>query len=366
MAIELWDSRDLYALREDMRLDPVPDYFWRNFFGTDYYSEDESIKFAELPVPHRKLAPFVMPTSQGKPIFERRGEKVESFTPAYIKVKDAARAVESRNILPSEIWREGGNGLPSLQQRFDKRVAEITAYHLRAIQMQKAWMAARAFIDGALTITYHADQGEDHPEVTIDFGRDAALDETLTGTFWDSASYDIIGMLSDMSNTMYNAKFGGRPTQLIVGSEVATTIQGNTGIRELLKSPAQMRGGEGTSVQLGMMNINEPLSYIGTVGGIGQSIDIWTYKDVVEAPNGDMIDILDPRDALLIAPGAGGVMAHGAIYDVDAFEGGNISADVFPKMFKTNDPGDMYVMHQSSPLPVNVYPNRVSKMRVLE
>lgn len=366
MALDLWDSRDLYMLREDLRLDPIPDYFWRTFFGGDpFYSEDGKIRFADLPVPHRKLAPFVMPTSQGKPIFERRGETVQEFEPAYIKPKDVVRVVDSRNVRPSEIWRESGNGLPSLQQRFDSRVAEVVAYHLRAIDMQKAWMAARAFIDGRLTIEYHADQGAAHPEVTIDFGRDSSLNEALSGTFWDDPDYDVIGMLSDMSNTMYNVKYGGRPSRLIVGSQVAPLLQANNGIKELLKSPAQYRGGEDTLVKQGMFNVNTPLSYIGTLGGIGQGIELWTYKDVVEAPDGTMVDILDPRDALLIADGAGGIMAHGAIYDVDAFEGGNISMDVFPKMFKMNDPGDVYVMHQSAPLPVNLFPNRVSHMRVL-
>lgn len=362
MAIDLWDSRDLYELKQDLRLDPVPDYFWRTFFGTDFYSEDDTIRFGELPTPHRKLAPFVMPTSQGKPIFERRGETMSSIKTAYIKVKDAVRVVESRNVLPSQIWREGP-GLPSLQSRFDQRVAEVVAYHLRAIDMQKAYMAARAFIDAELTIQYHADQGVDHPEVTIDFGRDSSLEETLSGTFWSSLSYDIVGMLSDMSNTMYNVKFGGRPTTLIVGSAVAPYIAKNEGLKDLLDT--NYRGGEGTTLQRGLINIDRPMSYIGTIGGIGQSIEVWTYKDTVEAPNGTQIDLLNPKDALLIAPGAGGVMAHGAIYDIDAFEGGNISADVFPKMFKANDPGDMYVMHQSAPLPVNVYPNRVAKMRVL-
>lgn len=363
MAIELWESRDLYELRQDMRLDPIPDYFQRTFFGgAPYFSEDQAIRFAELPVPFRKLAPFVAPTSQGKPIFERRGESVESFTPAYIKPKDAVRVVDSRNVLPSQIFREGG-GLPSLQERFDMRVAEVTAFHLRAIKMQWAWMAARSFIDGKLTIQYHADQGADYPEVTVDFGRDPNLNITLTTTYWSDPSYDIVGQMSDWSNLMYGTKYGGRPTTMIVGSSVVPHIQNNTGIKELLTT--QKRGSEDTLVRQGMLNIDEPLSYVGTIGGIGQSIEIWTYKDVVEAPNGDMVDILNPKDVLMIAPGAGGVMAFGAIYDVDAFEGGNISMDIFPKMFKTNDPGDMYVMHQSSPLPVNTAPNKVLKARVL-
>lgn len=362
MPIELWDSRDLYEIKQDMRLDPVPDYFWRTFFGTDFYSENDEIKFAELPVPHRKLAPFVMPTSQGKPIFERRGENMSVIKTAYIKVKDAVRAVEARNVLASQIWREGP-GLPSLQARFDQRVAEVVAYHQRAIDMQKAYMAAKAFIDGALTIRYHADQGVDHPEVTISYGRESALNVTLSGTFWSSPSYDILGMLSTQMNLMYNTKFGGRPTTLIVGSEVAPHIANNTGLKDLLDT--NYRGAEDTSLARGLFNVDRPMSYIGRIGGLNGGLEVWTYKDTVEAPNGTQIDLLNPKDALLIAPGAGGVMAHGAIYDVDAFEGGFISADVFPKMWKQNDPGDVYVMHQSAPLPVNVYPNRVSKMRVL-
>lgn len=361
MAIELFDSRDLYEMRRDLRLDPVPDYFWKTFFGTDYYSEDQAIRFGELPTPHRKLAPFVMPTSQGKPIFERKGERLTAIEPAYIKAKDAVRVMEARNILPSEIWREGG--VPSLQSRFDSRVAEVVAYHLRAIDMTKSWMAARAFIDGKLTIRYHADQGADHPEVTVDFGRDASLNEFLSGQFIDDPDFPLVDFLSDLSATMYNAKFGARPTRWIVGSAVAPYITKNKQLLALLNT--QIRGGESTTVTRGLFNVAEPLSYIATVGGMGAGIEIWTYKDTVQAPDGSMVDLFDPRDGLLVAPGAGGIMAHGAIYDIDAFEGGNISVDVFPKMIRTGDPGDIFVMHQSSPLPVNTEPNKVSHQRLL-
>ena len=360
MTINLWDSRDLYMLREDLRLDPIPDYFQRRFFNQDFFSADETIKFADLPVPHRKLAPFVMPTSQGKPIFERRGERMNAFQPAYIKVKDAVRVVESRNVLPSQIFRNGA--LPSLQERFDMRVAEVAAYHIRAINMQKAWMAARAFIDAELTVNYHADQGVDHPEVTIDFGRAGTLEETLTATNWNDPDYNLIGVFSTMSDTQYKIAHGGRPTELILGADMVAGFAKNKGILELLDT--NMRGSEDTSFRRGLNGVNEPMTFLGRIGGTA-GVDVYTYKDVVEAPNGDMVDILSPEHALLITPGAGGVMAHGAIYDIDAFEGGNISADIFPKMFKQNDPGDMYVMHQSAPLPVNVYPNRVSRLRLL-
>jgi hypothetical protein len=368
MALELWTSADLAELRQDLRLDPVPDYFWRRFFPRDFYSEDRDILIADLPNPYRKLAPFVMPSSQGKPIFERRGEKVRALTPPYIKPKDAVRAVDARNVLPSQIWREG-RGLPSLQERFDQRVAEVMAFHERAINMQKAWMAARAILDGKVTIVYAADQGGPHPEVIVDFGRASNHTVVLSGTFWSDPTYDIIGDLSTWSNRMYEAPFGGRPDEVIVGASVVQCLQKNDGIRALLTT--QSRGGEDTRIKLGMINIdNGPsapaeLSYVMTLGGIGQSLTIYTYKDVVEAPNGSMIDILDPRDVFMIAPGVDGVMAHGAIYDVQAFEQGSISVDIFPKMWTENDPGDAYIMNQCSPLPIPFNPNRTLKARVL-
>lgn len=362
MALELWTSADLLDMRQDLRREPVPDYFWRTFFPTDFYSEDKDILLAELPTPYRKLAPFVQPASQGKPIFERKGEKVKAFTPPYIKPKDVVRAVDARNVLPSQVWREG-RGLPSLQARFDQRCADVVAFHTRAIDMTKSWMAARAFIDGKLTIKYAADQGVEHPEIIVDFGRDPDLTKVLSGSFWSSAAYDIIGDLTDWSNLMYNTPFSGRPTRVIVGSAVVEALQKNTGILALLNT--QIRGGDGTSIPRGMLNIDEPLTFVMTLGGIGQSLEIWTYKDMVEAPNGDMVDILDPRDVLLIAPGATGVMAHGAIYNVKAFADGGIATDVFPTMWYENDPGDAVMMHESSPLPIPLYPNRVLKARVL-
>lgn len=361
MALELWTSRDLYALLRDDRLDPIPSYFLDTFFTDTHYSSDADILISELPTQYRVLAPFVLPSEQGKPIFKRKGEKVKALTPPYIKPKDPVRPEDARNVLPSEILLNGGQR-PSIEARFNRRVVEVVEFHRRAIKMQEAWMAARAFIDGKVTVTYDRDQGAAYPEVTIDFGRATNHTVVLSTDFWDDPDHDIIGDLTTWSNRMYAAPNGGRPTRVIIGASVVPCIQKNKGIRELLST--QIRGGEGTKVELGMANIDQPMSYVATIGGIGQSLEIWTYRDQVEGPTGTMVDILDPRDVVLVAPGARGVKAYGAIYDVDAM-GESQAIDIFPKMFKTDDPGEMYIMHQSSPLPIPLYPNRTLKARVL-
>lgn len=365
MAIDiLTEPQFLVAVRNNIRLSGVPDFFWKSFFPTSIYSADEKIRFATLNNENRKLAPFVMPTSQGKPIFERGGGTVEEFTPAYIKVKDPVRPTEMRNFTAQEVLVNNGRP-PSFEDRYRKCITEIVAAHLKAINMQKAWLAARAFIDARVTISYLADQGAKHPEVTIDFGRDPSLEETLSGTFWDDPTYDIIGMLSDMANTMTNIEFGGLPTTLILGSEVLTPFLKNEGLKDLLDTT--YRGGESTSFERGLVFTgNVPLTRIGRLGGIGGTLEVFMYRDNVQNNDNSEVPIYNSKDVLLIAPGAGdNIYAHGAIYDVDAYEQGGMALEIFAKSFKTDDPGELYIMHQCSPLPINVYPNRCAKMRVL-
>lgn len=367
--MEPWELEDFLTfqqIRRDERMDPTPDYFWRTFFGTNFFSNNDRINFAELPVAHRKIAPFVMPTSQGKPVFERRGGSIESFKPAYVKMKDAVRFFEANNVQLVDLINNNG-GPDAIRARHDRAIAETAEYHLRAYDMRRCLMAAESFIAAQQTVTYEADRGGNAPTVVIDYGRDPSLDVTLTGQFLDDPDFPLVDFLSDMSNTMYGVKYGGRPNRAVLGSALVPYIQNNNQVKELLKSPAMYRGGEGTSVTQGMLNVNEPMSYIGVIGGIGQAIELWTYKDVVEAPNGDMVDLLDPRDMLMIAPGAGGVMAYGAIWDKHAVYSGNISTEVYQKMFEDgHDPVDDFVSTQGAPLAVNTNPNKVSRSRMIE
>lgn len=363
MAIELWDSGELYDVLRDDRLDPVPSYFLDTYFRETFFSDDKRIMISELPAADRKLAPFVLPTEQGKPIFSEKQEAIKYFEPAYIKPKDVVRAVDSRRMRPSEIFRNMGER-PSTQQRFETRVVEVMEYHKRAIRMRKAWMAARAFIDGKVLIKYERDQGAAHPEVLIDFGRDSNLNIVLDTTFWDDPAYDIIGDLTEWSNLMYTTKYGGRPSTLLLGANVVPCIQKNTGIRALLST--QIRGGESTVMKLGMLNVDEPMSYVATIGGIGQSLELWTYRDQVQNDDDTMVELLDPNDVVMIAPGNRGVMAYGAIYDAEAFAEGRAQIDIFPKMWMTKDPGDVLIMNQSAPLAIPLTPNKVLKATVLE
>lgn len=363
MTIELWESPELYALHRDERLDPIPSYFLDTYFTESYFSDDEKIRFADLPNATRALAPYVLPTEQGKPVFKRKGESIKEFTPAYMKVKDAVRAVDAMNVLPSEVYRNGGER-PSLKDRFDQRVAEITEFHRRTIYMREAWDAARAFLDGKLLVEYESEVGNPNPAVELNFGRDANLTVTLTGLagfeYWSDPNALILDNLETWMTRQYLANKGGSAAKLIVGAKVAPVFRKNLQVKDMLDT--RYRGGDDVAINRGIMRTEQPMKYIGK---LDSGLEVWSYKDQVENNNGTMVDIMDERDIALIAPGATGVRAHGAIMNDDAIANGMSSIDIFPSMWRNKDPSATFLMHEASRLPIPLYPNRTFKARVL-
>lgn len=358
MALQLWTPRQLLRRLRDDRLDAIPSYFLDNFFRERHYSSDRNILIRELPAAGRKLAPFVLPTEQGKPIVEFKGETHKAITPPYIKPKDEVRAVDARNPLPGEIF----DGELTLEQRFNIRVGEIQDQHRRAIAMQIAWMAARATIDGKVVVKYQRDQGAAFPEVTIDFGRAGNQTVVLAGpTYWDDPTYPILDDVETWANRMQRAKYGQFPTMLLVGANVAPVFRKNLQVRAEMDTTVR-----GNSVQMPTGILLFPEGTATRLGTLGSGIEVYVYRDYVEDSDGDMVDILDPNDVLLIAPGNEGVLAYGAIYNNKAIKAGLSRTDIFPSMWDENDPADTFLMHETSPLPIPLYPNRVLKATVLE
>lgn len=362
--IELWTPRELYALRTDERNTPLPSYFLDTYFTQTYFSEDGEILFADLPEKDRYLAPFVLPYEQGKPLVRRRAEALKSFAPPYIKLKNAVRPEDAKNLFPSEVFRAGGQR-PSLEDRFDARVVQLAEDQRRAIRVREIWMAARAFIDGKVQIDYDRDRGASNPSVMLDFGRDPGHTIVKTADFWDDPDADILGEVEGYMTTQYLAQGGGQTAVMLVGAKVAGVFRKNKGIREALDK--NLRGNDDVQLNLGILRTERPLNFIGR---LDTGLEIWSYKDTVDVPQADgskiKVDLFNEKDILLIAPGAVGVRAYGAIYDTKALGSGQaLSTDIFGKMFETDDPGEMFVMHQSSPLPIPLYPNRTMKVRVL-
>lgn len=366
MPLTLWTQRELIGIRRDMKLERPTDWWRRTFFGgTPFYSRQKEIHLGDIDGT-RAMAPFALPSHMGKPIFKERGASVTSFTPAYIKLLDAIRPEDSVTVSPIEVLE---NRQLSMQERFDMRTAEIVRQHLDAVTRTRDWLAARAIIDGKVTIKYHRDQGAAFPEVTIDYGRHADLTVAFSsGADWSDPDADIFEDIQNWVNLGRSKKFGGNFNTMIVGRDVAPIFQRNASVKDKLST--QMRGGEGTSFQRGLIFTNEDANaptYLGTLGGVGGAIDVWTYSDQQLDNTGAVVEMLNPKDVFMAAPGVDGIEAFGAIYDLSAVGvgGGNVPTDVFQKQYMNDNPSQLNLLTQSAPLPIVRYPNRTFKATVL-
>jgi hypothetical protein len=356
MAIELWEQNRLFRVMTDPRLDPIPSFFYDRFFNIPHYSDDREIIFSKLPANDRKMAPFVLPSSQGKPVFSAQGETVTRFKPAYIKLKDAVRPADATTRRPSELL---GNPM-SLQERFDTRTAEVAAYHRRVIAMRMAHMAAKMITDAKYTFNYEGDQGAPYPEVLLDFGRDAGHTVVLSGSFWSDPDYDILSDIQTWMDRMRDAYNGGIANEIIVGSDVAKVFGKNNKLKAQMDT--QYRGND-VNVRTGLIRLNEMgLSYVGSLGG---GMEVWTYRDRVQQNDNSWIELLGPKEVLMLAPGIQGVDARGAIYDAEAMLAGETATDLYVKQWVTKDPGEVFQMTQTSPLLIPLDVNKTLKATVL-
>lgn len=359
MAFDIYTPTQLYRVMFDERTVAPTSFFLDNFFPNSFLSTQEEIMFDKIKG-SRKIAPFMLPTEQGKPIYKREGERIESFKPAYTKPKDAVRPGEMLAMQPGELAKR--QPLMTPQARYDAEVQRIVEYHRDAINRLWDLMGARAILDGKITIKYQTDDGAGKA-VTLDFGRNAAHDVTLAdGSRWGQSGVKIFSNLQSWIDIVANAEFGGSVNNVILGAQAAAAFMEDVENGSLKgKLDTTYRGSEDVSFNRGIVR-SDPVNNIAYLGTLGSGIRVWRYTGTYENNDGSYTNIMDPRDCLLVAPGVDGVKAFGAILDEDA---GLNPADIFVKMWSQPDPSARFIMSQSAPLMIPVRPNCTLKARVV-
>lgn len=341
---QLYDTHTLMGVMREFA--PVPNYWLDLCFGSTLNFTDEFIDFEKI-TENRKLAPLVVPTAQGKPMYSK-ASKVQRFRPAYVKPKDAV--VPSRLIrrLPGELM---ANMPMDPAQRHQAVVADILRTHREGIERRMEWMAARAIIDGRVTLS-----DEDYPEQVVDFGRENNHTVTLgVGSRWGDSGVDILGDIMAWRTRVRKARFGGVTNRLTVGADVWEVMRKNADILKQLDT--QVRGTNANFIS----GLREGLE-VERVGVLNGSLEVYVYSDYYHNGAGSTVDFMSPKDIVLTGPNVQGVRAFAAILDTDA----NYQAQsIFSKMWKQEDPSAMFIMSQSAPLMVPVNPNATLKATVL-
>lgn len=339
----LYDTDTLLGVMQQS--EPVSSYWLDLCFNSEVTFDTEFIDFEKL-TETRKLAPFVAPSAQGKPIFSE-GSTVTRLKPAYVKVKDPVRPDRLIRRAPGNLAPGSANQTP--MQRFDAVVGQIAEDHRKAILRRLEWLAARAIIDGRVTLS-----GEAYPERVVDFQRDSAHTVALTsGTYWTTSS-DIIGDLNTWISRVRRAKFGGPVNRATIGAAVWDVMSKNAGFKDQLDT--QVRGTNAT-FKTGLRT-GEYVEYVGNIDGL----DLYVYSDFYQQDDGSAVPFMSEKDIVLTGPNVMGVRAFGAILDLASQMR---PLPIFPKMFNSDDPSVTNILTQSAPLMVPVNPNNTLKATVL-
>ncbi len=377
MAFDLWTTAELFELQADRRI-LAPTGFWSGVdggggiggspavgapaaqngasqfpqlgaFTREFYSDKEKIYFDELPLPDKRLAPFVAPNVQGR-IMGDRGRNMSSFKPAYVKPK---HEIDPQKV-SARLAGERFMGELTLAQRWDIAVANNLRDERDMIFRRWDWMACRALVDGAVTIA-----GENYPAVTVDFKRDASLGYVLAGQYtWDQNTSD---PFLDIRVGRRNAFGLGRSpvSKLIFGVDAWDMFQAHPKVKDALDNRNNGNASLFNNINIGS---DTPAEYVGRIAGkTGGAIDMWVYSNQYEDSDGSMKEYLDPKTVVGIGNNVQGVRAFGAIKDKRARLA---PVPMFPKTWDEEDPSISYTMTQSAPLMVPGVPNNTFKIKV--
>lgn len=348
MTIEIrpQDTSTLLGMYRDV---PAPINYFRNLFVSSVYtSEEEYIDLGKI-TEDRKLAPLVIPTAQGRPIFSEAASMAR-LKPAYVKPKDPISPSRVLKRRPTENLFTMNNISP--YQRYLQLVGDIMMGHRKSIENRLEWMAAEAALYGKITLS-----GPDYPTTIVDFGRDPSHTVTLSGfgAVWSDTYAPIIDQLNAWVEKIRRAPFGGPVTRVTLGKNVVKHFLANEQVKETLNTLVRGTDGSGvSSIRNG--DYSEMVMRIGT-------LEIWTTSDWYTLPDGSGIAEYMPANGVLVSgPNLNMVECYGAILDLDA----QLKAlPVFPKQWKNEDPSVTFLMTQSSPLQVPVNPNNTLFATVL-
>lgn len=344
---------DTTTLLSVLRVQKTPMSFWlEKGFNRQINFETETISFDRVNEEYRRLAPFVAPNVQGK-VMTREGSDMVAFKPAYVKPK---HVVEPNDVLVRQPGENLGTGSLSLEQRREAIIADILRRHKNMHAMTREWMAARAIIDGKVTI-----EGENYPKTTVDFRRNASLTIVLAGAAkWDTGTAT---PLTDIYNArqVSNTLCGAVIRDVIFGAGAWAKFTGFSAVQALLDK--QVRGSETDYTKM-TDGFEDSVEYLGTlVGSNGNGlVRMWMYTGKYKNESDVLTDILDTNTVVGVDWAmVEGHRCFGAIKDGSA---GFKALDMFPKNWEDQDPWVEYLMTQSAPLMVPKQPNATFSIKV--
>lgn len=332
--MDIFDTAVLSATVEQI----VPEYGFltRQFFPGSQVQSTTSIT-VDVRKKSRRIAPFVSPYVQGQ-LVEKQGFRSFQIAPAYIKDK----RVFDPNTPFFRTYGEQIMGSLSPEERLQASLRTELQDQIEMLNRRIEVMVGEVLMTGQLTIV-----GELHPEINIDFNRDAALTVNLTGTDeWGDTGVNPITDLQNWALLVFS-KSGVRPRKVTMTLDAYQLFMSTQAVQDWLE---RFNRPPGTTVNDNATEGDDGW-FAGSIGGFDISIYNGTYIDPIT--NTEM-DILPAMSVILGGQGIRGYRAYGAIRDEKA---GLQARPYFNKSWIEEDPPVRYIMMQSAPIVAPLYPD---------
>ena len=340
MAYDIYSTAFLNRVVDDLA--PVPTVFLDLFFPEVLTHDTEEVYFDKV-VDKPRLTPFVHPLHEGK-VIDSLGYSTKSVKPAYVKdlrVHNPLKALKRRA-------GEALTGSLTPAQRQQANIVSDLADQTRMLTRRLEVMAVEAIRDGKATII-----GEGLNAV-IDFGRDASLTETLTGSDkWDhSTAPDIAAQLEEWSSEI--ADFDGSVEAVVMDSRAWKLFKNNPFVSKLLDI---QRGDNSTLIISPETAVKAGVQYKGMLG----NFPIWVYTgSYIDPADGATKKYMPDNTVVLAGRRVEGVRHYGAIMDVDVL----VARERYAQSWTERNPSRRMVMMESAPLLVPYRPNSSKKITV--
>ncbi len=295
----------------------------------------------------RRSAAYVLPAGEGQTV-QRDGYKSEKFTPPYLK---PLMVTEAGDILAKPAGARPFGFKQSGQDLANMRIGHDSETLMDMIRRNWEVQARDAFVDAKVFIT-----GDNVPDRTIDYGRDADHDILNAGTdeWTDYVGSDPLADLYE-DKRLIRKKTGFDADFVVMSNDVFDIFINHPKVKEFADN-RRFDLMEATFIQ--NFGSHKNVDFHGKTRGL----NIVTYDGCVDDALGVPKELMPEKTYVMgVSGGATQNNLHfGVIQDLKA-PGGSVAREIFLKTWQIDNPSKLMVQAQSAPLVVAKRPDTTVK-----
>lgn len=344
------DALKATVMTETIRRLDLPRTFWRTLLFSDERTlENETVELGKE-TRTRRAAPFVRSGSSAIMVRGRNTSLAQFETPN-IRIK--------KPFNPGDVMFDRGPGEPLYNARLQGKMQRRMAKDLEDMEFQIR--EAEEFLCASVVkgvISYDV-PGQD--SFIVDYGKPADTVLSLADS-WDGATPAI-----QMTFMRAKRDLAGRPgggfglTDAVMGSNATDAFMADEQILKKMDSTVRVSIG-------GPLDFTRDLEQNGAVQFLGSFMGVrcWSYVATTTLSDGSVVELTRPDYVEFVAATRGAMnrMYYGGITDPRALQAGGPEMKRFSKSWFDEDPGTVYSLLQSRPLPVALNPDSMQSYKV--